>query len=150
MCSSDLAPVTAQEDTHVDLVFLLLEPAKEAADAEVLALPFDDESALLVGEIRPWHVQPDLSLRVRLQGCELRTVVRLAPRLDRMLRKEQDFVRFGGESARVKLRVPQNGQRNFVGVLRGVNDGNLKMEIDGELREFQISNIEKSRLVPRI
>jgi len=73
-----------------------------------------------------------------------------SPGLDRMLRKEQDFVRFGGESARVKLRVPQNGQRNFVGVLRGVNDGNLKMEIDGELREFQISNIEKSRLVPRI
>ena len=67
-----------------------------------------------------------------------------------MLRKEQDFARFCGETARVKLRVPQNGQRNFVGILRTVIDGNLKLEVDGELLEFQIGNIEKSRLVPRI
>ena len=73
-----------------------------------------------------------------------------SPGLDRMLRNEQDFARFAGETARVKLRVPLNGQRNFVGTLRRVGDGKLEMEADGGLLEFQISNIEKSRLVPRI
>ena len=67
-----------------------------------------------------------------------------------MLRKERDFLRFNGETARVKLRVPQDGRRNFVGVLRRTGDGKLEMEVDGVLLEIQISNIDKARLVPRI
>ena len=70
--------------------------------------------------------------------------------MDRMLRKASEFNRFTGETARVKLRVPQNGQRNFVGVLRGVSDESLKLEVDGESIDIAISNIDKSRLVPRI
>ena len=67
-----------------------------------------------------------------------------------MLRKERDFLRFSGETARVKLRVPQDGRRNFVGVLRRAGNGKLELEVDGELLEMQISNIDKARLVPRI
>lgn len=85
-----------------------------------------------------------------VEGVDFGRLEISSPGLDRMLRKEQDFVRFSGETARVKLRVPQDGQRNFVGILRHADDGNLKMEVDGELLEFKISNIEKSRLVPRI
>jgi ribosome maturation factor RimP len=59
-------------------------------------------------------------------------------------------LRFSGETARVKLRVPQDGRRNFVGVLRRAGDGKLELEVDGELLEMQISNIDKARLVPRI
>jgi len=67
-----------------------------------------------------------------------------------MLRKERDFLRFSGETARVKLRVPQDGRRNFVGVVRRAGEGKLELEVDGELLEMQISNIDKARLVPRI
>jgi ribosome maturation factor RimP len=50
-----------------------------------------------------------------------------SPGLDRPLKKASDFVRFAGESAKLKLRVALQGQRNFVGVLRGVHDGVLKL-----------------------
>ncbi len=67
-----------------------------------------------------------------------------------MLRKEQEFVRFTGEKARVKLRVARDGQRNFIGILRAVNDGKLELEVDGELLVLEMSNLEKARLVPNI
>src|SRR5690348_5097752 len=54
-----------------------------------------------------------------------------SPGLDRPLKKTSDFIRFAGESAKLKLRVALQGQRNFVGVLRGVQDGILKLEVDG-------------------
>jgi ribosome maturation factor RimP len=66
------------------------------------------------------------------------------------LKKASDFVRFAGESAKLKLRVALQGQRNFVGVLRGVHDGVLKLEIDGKLLDLELDNLEKARLVPKL
>lgn len=73
-----------------------------------------------------------------------------SPGLDRVVKKEKDFTRFAGETARVRLRVPVDGRRKFVGILRGVNDGVLQLEIDGLRVPFELSNLERVRLVPRI
>jgi len=73
-----------------------------------------------------------------------------SPGLDRPLKKASDFIRFAGESARLKLRVALQGQRNFVGILREVNDGVLKLEVDGKILDFELNNLEKARLVPKL
>jgi len=95
-------------------------------------------------------VSNHLSKLFLVEGVDYGRLEISSPGIDRMLRKEQDFVRFGGETARIKLRVPQSGQRNFVGVLRGVSSGILKLEVDGEFLDIEVVNIEKSRIVPRI
>jgi len=85
-----------------------------------------------------------------------------SPGMDRVLKKEADFLRFIGERATVKLRVPQvevavnvkTGaeekvtKKNFLGILRGVEEGNLLLECDGVIQKIAISNIDKSRLNP--
>lgn len=73
-----------------------------------------------------------------------------SPGLDRPIKKESDFLRFAGEMIKLKLRVPVQGQRNFVGVLREVNDGILKLEVEGELFDLDMRNIGKARLVPKL
>ena len=73
-----------------------------------------------------------------------------SPGLDRPLKKASDFIRFAGESARLKLRVALQGQRNFVGIVREVNDGVLKLEVDGKILDFELNNLEKARLVPKL
>lgn len=73
-----------------------------------------------------------------------------SPGLDRSLRKERDFVRFAGQKARIKLRVPVDGQRNFVGVLRETRAGKVELEIDGKLVSLDLDNLDKARLVPAI
>lgn len=71
-----------------------------------------------------------------------------SPGLDRPLRKEEDFRRFEGEKAQIKLRVPMNGRKNFAGVLRGVEGGVLNLEVDGTLLAIDLANVDKARLVP--
>ena len=73
-----------------------------------------------------------------------------SPGLDRPLKKASDFIRFAGESAKLKLRVALQGQRNFVGILREVNDGVLKLEVDGKMLDLELDNLEKARLVPKL
>lgn len=73
-----------------------------------------------------------------------------SPGLDRLLRKERDFVRFAGHKARIRLRVPVDGQRNFVGVLGETRAGTIQLDIDGKLLSIELDNLEKARLVPAI
>lgn len=72
-----------------------------------------------------------------------------SPGMDRPLKKASDFVRFGGEQAQIRIRVPVGGQRNYVGVLRGVKDGWVQLEVEGVLVGLELSNIDKARLVPK-
>lgn len=73
-----------------------------------------------------------------------------SPGLDRPLKKEQDFVRFAGHKARIKVRVPIDGQRNFVGVLREVRSGAVQLDVEGRLLLLELGNLEKARLVPAL
>lgn len=75
-----------------------------------------------------------------------------SPGMDRPLKKAVDFERFAGSEINLKLRLPVNGRRNFNGVLRGLQDGKVCLQIDsGELKqvELDLANIDKARLVPK-
>ncbi|HXE75046.1 MAG TPA: ribosome maturation factor RimP [Candidatus Xenobia bacterium] len=73
-----------------------------------------------------------------------------SPGLDRLLKKERDFVRFAGQRARVRMRVPVGGQRNFVGVLREAAAGRVVLEVDGKVVSLELGDVETARLVPNI
>ena len=76
-----------------------------------------------------------------------------SPGMDRVLKKEQDFIRFIGERAHIKLRVPvvlenKETRKNFLGVLRGIEAGLVQIECDGVILVLPLSNIDKARLSP--
>ena len=71
-----------------------------------------------------------------------------SPGLDRPIKKEADFVRFLGERTQIKLRMPLAGRKNFSGIIGEVQDGVLKLEVDGNPVSIELSNIDKARLVP--
>ena len=86
-----------------------------------------------------------------------------SPGMDRVLKKEADFLRFIGERATVKLRVPiiesvptakdddkgrQVTKKNFVGFVRGLEAGELLLECDGVNYKIALTNIDKARLNP--
>ncbi len=73
-----------------------------------------------------------------------------SPGLDRVLKKQADFVRFAGEKAQVRMRLPVDGQRNFVGVLRGMQQDSLQLEVDGKMLSLDMANLEKARLIPNL
>lgn len=71
-----------------------------------------------------------------------------SPGLDRHLKKAADFVRFSGQKAQIKLRVPVNNRKNFVGILGELQGEVLQLDVDGSLVALELSNIDKARLVP--
>ena len=73
-----------------------------------------------------------------------------SPGLDRPLKKEADFARFTGEQARLTLRVPVDGRRNFTGVMRAVSGGKLQLELESGTVSLDLANIGKARLVPKL
>ena len=71
-----------------------------------------------------------------------------SPGLDRPLRRERDFARFVGESARVRLEAGVEGRRNFSGTIRGAKDGHVEIACDGRSYTLPIDDIQKANLVP--
>jgi ribosome maturation factor RimP len=71
-----------------------------------------------------------------------------SPGLDRPLKKEADFIRFRGEKASIKLRMPMEGRKNFIGILGELKDGVLQLEVEGKQVAIILSNLDKARLVP--
>lgn len=100
-----------------------------------------DDCALVSNHLGRW-------LAVENVGYERLEVS--SPGLDRPLRTAKDFARFSGQKAKLKLRVPQAGQRNFIGVLRDTEAGKVGLEVDGELLSLDLGNVDKARLVPAL
>lgn len=72
-----------------------------------------------------------------------------SPGLDRPLKKLADFQRFVGSDIQVRLSVPLGNQRNFAGVLAGIDNGMVKLTTEKGETELAFDDIEKARLVPR-
>ncbi|MCS4532944.1 ribosome maturation factor RimP [Neisseria montereyensis] len=71
-----------------------------------------------------------------------------SPGLDRPLKKAADFIRFAGQQAKIKTRLPIDGQKNFIGRLEGFENDCVRIAFDGKTVDIEISNIDKARLRP--
>ena len=71
-----------------------------------------------------------------------------SPGLDRALKKDTDFIKFTESRANVKVRMPIEGRKNFLGILKGVDSGDLLIDVEGVMFKIALSNIDKARLVP--
>lgn len=72
-----------------------------------------------------------------------------SPGLDRPLKKLTDFERFSGQEVQIKLSLPIDNQRNFVGVLGGVRDGEVVLATDNGEVLLPFDDISKARLVAK-
>jgi ribosome maturation factor RimP len=71
-----------------------------------------------------------------------------SPGLERALYDAEDFRRFGGHSARVKLKLPVGGQYVLVGTLGGVDeDGRLTLVVREKPVVLDLASIDAARLV---
>lgn len=70
-----------------------------------------------------------------------------SPGFDRPLFKERDFERFVDHQAKIAMKLPIQGRRNFKGLLQGVSEANVLIEVDGEIYELPYTKIAKARLI---
>ena len=70
-----------------------------------------------------------------------------SPGVERKLFKPQDYQRFQGKKAKISLRDPVEGRRNWEGTLAGFADGCVTLETEpGKARTFPLEQIQKANL----
>jgi ribosome maturation factor RimP len=98
-------------------------------------------------------VSNQLTRLFEVEGVDYERLEVSSPGLDRPLRKLADFVRFQGEEAHIKVRVPRGSkgvQRNFTGRLSASAEGRIGLTFEGVTEYFELHEIDKARLVPSI
>ena len=72
-----------------------------------------------------------------------------SPGLDRPLYRARDFERFAGSEVNLRLLAPLEGRRKFTGVLNGMRDGRVVLQMnDDEELVVALDEIDQARLVP--
>jgi ribosome maturation factor RimP len=83
----------------------------------------------------------------RLDFLQDRYVLEVSsPGIDRPIRKGSDFERFEGEKVKLVAQTPVSGRKRFHGILKGFEDGLIKLDCDGALYEVHIENVKKANL----
>ena len=95
-------------------------------------------------------VSNHLTRLLAVEGVDYDRLEVSSPGLDRPLKRPQDYARFIGERVQLKVRLPLNGRRRFVGKLQNVGEDGIELDVDGELVSISFADIDKTRLVPNI
>lgn len=138
----------------------LIEPTLEGMGYELVALERVGRGLLRLYIDQPGGVGLDDCTRVSHQLTRLFMVENVdydrlevsSPGLDRPLVKPADFVRFAGQKALIKLRLPQDGRKKFTGRLGELRDGVLSLTLEGAAENgtvaIALADIDSARLVP--
>ncbi len=78
-----------------------------------------------------------------------------SPGLDRPLFLKEHFERFSGREITLRLSAPLEGRRKFKGMLKGVVNEQIVLEVDGQSQDqeavlISLAQIEKANLIPEM
>ena len=134
----------------------LIEPTLAGMGYEMVALERVGRGLLRLYIDKPEGINLDDCVKVSNQLTRLFMVENVdydrlevsSPGLDRPLVKEADFVRFVGERANIRLLAPLEGRKRFTGVLGGLTDGVLQLDVDGVMVAIPLAEVDSARLAP--
>ncbi|MCJ8170720.1 ribosome maturation factor RimP [Pseudomonas sp. A3.4] len=72
-----------------------------------------------------------------------------SPGMDRPLFTLKQFADWAGSSVKIKLRVPFEGRRNFQGLLKGIEEQDVVVQVDDHEFLLPIDSIDKAQVIPR-
>jgi ribosome maturation factor RimP len=96
------------------------------------------------------RVSHHLTRAFTVEGIDYERLEVSSPGLDRPLKRIEDFQRFAGREASIKLKLPRDGRRRFEGKLVGVEDGRVVLDVEGQRQQLEFADIDRARLVPDV
>src|SRR6478752_5676792 len=133
---------TALEGLGYELVDL------ETSRGGLLRIFIDSPGGITVEDCA--RVSNHLTRAFAVEGVEYERLEVSSPGLDRPLKRVEDYARFAGQKASVRLKLPRDGRRRFEGMLAGVDGGNVLLEVEGGRVSFALGDIDRARLVPDV
>jgi ribosome maturation factor RimP len=96
------------------------------------------------------RVSNHLTRAFAVEGVDYERLEVSSPGLDRPLKRLEDYERFAGREASVRLKLPLEGRRRFEGRIAGLEEGRVILEVEGHRHAFGIEDIDRARLVPDV
>jgi ribosome maturation factor RimP len=96
------------------------------------------------------RVSHHLTRAFTVEGIDYERLEVSSPGLDRPLKRIEDFERFAGREASIKLKLPRDGRRRFEGKLVGVEGGKVVLDVEGQRQQLEFADIDRARLVPDV
>jgi ribosome maturation factor RimP len=149
-----------------DALMRLLEPPIEALNYELVDVEFAQAGRGGVLRIFIDRRAEDSSLGITVDDCanvshavsqvlEIQDPIKghytlevSSPGFDRILRTRAHFERFVGERIFAELKLPIDGRRRFVGMLKSIAEDAIVVEVDGKAHSLPLERIQKARLRP--
>jgi ribosome maturation factor RimP len=121
---------------------------RRGKDSGLLRIYIDKDGGIVVDDCVAVSRQLGAMLDVEDPLKEAYQLEVSSPGMDRPLFVKEHFERFAGNKVRIKLRMKLHGRRKFEGVLKGVQDDSVILEMDGEMEQLPLDQIDTARLVP--
>nr|WP_175586390.1 MULTISPECIES: ribosome maturation factor RimP [unclassified Pseudomonas] len=114
----------------------------------VLRVYIDKEGGILVDDCAEVSRQVSSVLDVEDPISSEYTLEVSSPGMERPLFTLEQFASHAGEQVKIKLRSPFEGRRNFQGLLRGVEDQDVVVQVDDQEFLLPIDSIDKANIIP--
>ncbi|CAI8715805.1 ribosome maturation factor RimP [Pseudomonas sp. TE6288] len=114
----------------------------------VLRIYIDKEGGILVEDCEAVSRQASAILDVEDPISSEYTLEVSSPGMDRPLFTLEQFAAHAGEQVKIKLRTPFEGRRNFQGLLRGVEEQDVVVQVDQHEFLLPIDSIDKANIIP--
>ena len=116
----------------------------------VLRIYIDSENGIVVDDCAVVSRQISALLDVEDPIAQAYDLEVSSPGINRPLFKLEDYQRFSGLPAKVKLGVALNGRKNFSGTLQGIDNDQVLIEVDNETFELPFHDIAKANLIGQV
>lgn len=114
----------------------------------VLRIYIDKEGGILVEDCEIVSRQVSSILDVEDPISSEYTLEVSSPGMDRPLFTLEQFASHVGQQVKIKLRTPFEGRRNFQGLLRGVEEQDVVVQVDEHEFLLPIDSIDKANIIP--
>jgi ribosome maturation factor RimP len=70
-----------------------------------------------------------------------------SPGMDRPLVRPHDFETYAGNVVKIELKMLMEGRKRFRGKLRGISDGNVSLDVDGQDIQLPFDQIADAKII---
>jgi ribosome maturation factor RimP len=144
---SRITELAEQIASSMEMEMVLVE-LKGSGNQTVVRTFIDQPTGISLGDCERFSKRFSVALDVEDWIPARYTLEVSSPGVNRPLIKEADFRKFCGKNAKVRTRLPIEGQRNFKGQIVGVTESRLALEVaPGKQIEIVLMDIEKANLI---
>ena len=138
-------PVDPVPPGELDRLASAVQPGQRVATNDVY---IDKEGGVLVDDCAIVSRQISGVLDVEDPITSEYTLEVSSPGMERPLFTLEQFASFAGEQVKIKLRSPFEGRRNFQGLLRGVEEQDVVVQVEDHEFLLPIDMIDKANIIP--